>query len=67
MISAPAARGGVFKRCCLKSGRYDGALRNHYFQGLNLYGDGVDGAYPITVIQATDLIGAGKTAVTKSD
>jgi hypothetical protein len=23
-----------FKKCCLKSGRYDGMLRNHYFPRL---------------------------------
>jgi len=30
--SARAVRGGYFKRCCMKSGRYDGAERNHYFR-----------------------------------
>nr|WP_309697139.1 hypothetical protein [Armatimonas sp.] len=29
---APAAPGGVFDRCCLRSGRYDGALRNDYWR-----------------------------------
>jgi len=29
---AHATRGGCFKRCCLKSGRFDGAERNHYFR-----------------------------------
>src|SRR5689334_24076023 len=28
--SARAARGGCFKRCCMKSGRYDGSERSHY-------------------------------------
>ena len=27
-----------FKRCCMQSGRYDGARRNHYFQGQRLTG-----------------------------
>jgi len=27
-----AVHGGHFKRCCRKSGRYDGALRNHYLR-----------------------------------
>ena len=26
----PCGHGGCFKRCCMKSGRYDGAERNHY-------------------------------------
>jgi hypothetical protein len=30
--SAHAVHGGCFKRCCMKSGRYDGAERNHYFR-----------------------------------
>jgi len=29
---ARADQGAGFKRCCLTSGRYDGALRNHFFQ-----------------------------------
>ena len=28
--------GAGFKRCCLRSKRYDGALRAHYFQGPRL-------------------------------
>ena len=35
MIPAPAVRGGGFKTCCLTSGRYDGAERKDYFQGVN--------------------------------
>jgi len=31
-ICAPAAQGAGFKRCCLKRGAYDGALRAYYFQ-----------------------------------
>ena len=31
MIYARAARDAAFKRCCLKAGRYDGALRSYYF------------------------------------
>ncbi|MEM9427030.1 MAG: SEC-C metal-binding domain-containing protein [Pseudomonadota bacterium] len=27
----PCGSGRRFKRCCLRSGRYDGALRDHYF------------------------------------
>ncbi len=34
MIPAPAVRGGGFKACCLTSGRYDGAERKDYFQGV---------------------------------
>ncbi|HET9183463.1 MAG TPA: SEC-C metal-binding domain-containing protein [Candidatus Angelobacter sp.] len=30
----PCGSGRKFKRCCLKSGRFDGASRN-YFQRLN--------------------------------
>jgi hypothetical protein len=30
--SAPAAQPVGFKRCCLKTGRYDGSRRNHFFQ-----------------------------------
>jgi len=28
VLAVPA---GAFKLCCLSSGRYDGAIRNHYF------------------------------------
>jgi len=28
--------GGDFKRCCMKSGRLDGSVRDHYFQGVDL-------------------------------
>jgi hypothetical protein len=31
-ICAHAAHGGCFERCRMKSGRYDGAERNHYFR-----------------------------------
>jgi hypothetical protein len=31
-ICARAVRGDCFKRCCMKSGRYDGAERNYYFR-----------------------------------
>jgi hypothetical protein len=34
MICARAAPDGDFKACCLESGRYDGANRNDYFQGV---------------------------------
>jgi len=27
----PCGSGKRYKRCCLASGRYDGALRDHYF------------------------------------
>jgi hypothetical protein len=30
-IFASAALDGAFKLCCLRSGRYDGAVRNYYF------------------------------------
>ncbi len=36
MTSAHAARERDFKRCCLRSGRYDGTNRNHYFQRVRL-------------------------------
>jgi hypothetical protein len=26
-----AAQDGVFKKCCMKTGDYDGSLRDHYF------------------------------------
>ena len=29
-ISAPAAPRAAFKNCCMQTGRYDGAPRNHY-------------------------------------
>ncbi|MEM6944636.1 MAG: SEC-C metal-binding domain-containing protein [Pseudomonadota bacterium] len=32
----PCGSGKRFKRCCLASGRYDGSLRDHYFQGASL-------------------------------
>ena len=31
-----AVPGSGFKRCCMSSGRYDGTLRNHYFQAQRL-------------------------------
>ena len=31
VLAVPA---GAFKLCCLSSGRYDGAIRNHYFLGM---------------------------------
>jgi hypothetical protein len=40
-ICALAAADRDFKRCCLRSGRYDGANRNHYFRGVRLGGAGV--------------------------
>jgi hypothetical protein len=33
-IPAPAAQDTDFKRCCMRSGRYDGVPRDYYFQGL---------------------------------
>jgi len=30
-IYVHAIPGGDFKKCCLRKGRYDGSLRNHYF------------------------------------
>ena len=29
-IHARAVQAAGFKNCCMKSGRYDGTLRNHY-------------------------------------
>jgi hypothetical protein len=34
MICARAAPDGDFKARCMRAGRYDGANRNDYFQGL---------------------------------
>jgi hypothetical protein len=34
MICARAAPDGDFKACCMQAGRYDGANRNDYFQGV---------------------------------
>lgn len=34
MIPARAAHGADFKNCCMTSGRYDGAERKDYFQGV---------------------------------
>jgi hypothetical protein len=34
MICARAAPDEDFKACCMKSGAYDGANRNYYFQGV---------------------------------
>lgn len=31
MTPAPAAQGVSFKKCCMRKGRYDGSLRDHYF------------------------------------
>jgi hypothetical protein len=33
-ICAHADQGAGFKACCMKSGGYDGANRNYYFQGV---------------------------------
>ena len=33
-----AAPDAGFKACCMKSGAYDGANRNHYFQGVRRTG-----------------------------
>jgi hypothetical protein len=33
-IRAHVTQGAAFKRCCLKSGRYDGSKRNYFFQRL---------------------------------
>jgi hypothetical protein len=33
-ICVPVALVAGFKKCCLKTGAYDGELRNHFFQGL---------------------------------
>jgi hypothetical protein len=32
----PCGSGRRFKNCCLESGRYDGSLRGHFFQGEGL-------------------------------
>jgi len=32
MILVHAVPGGYFKRCCMKSQKYDGELRNYYFR-----------------------------------
>lgn len=37
-ICAPAVQGAGFKRCCLKRGAYDGALRAYYFQRVRAGG-----------------------------
>src|SRR6266496_307396 len=34
--SARAVQGAAFKNCCLQSGRYDGARRNHFFPRVNI-------------------------------
>ena len=31
MTSARAVQDAAFKNCCLRSGRYDGSKRNHFF------------------------------------
>jgi hypothetical protein len=31
MILAHVAPGAVFKRCCMRAGRFDGILRDYYF------------------------------------
>lgn len=31
-IRVRAVQAAAFKNCCLRSGRYDGSLRNHYFR-----------------------------------
>jgi len=31
-IRARAVQDAAFKNCCLRSGRYDGSLRNYYFR-----------------------------------
>jgi hypothetical protein len=35
MICVRAAQGAGFKRCCLQAGKYDGANRNYFFQGVD--------------------------------
>jgi len=32
MTLARAVQDAAFKNCCLRSGRYDGSQRNHYFR-----------------------------------
>src|SRR6266568_349413 len=34
----PAVRAAAFKKCCLKTGSYDGERRNHFFQRLGVPG-----------------------------
>jgi hypothetical protein len=31
MIPAHATQDAAFKNCCMRNGRFDGNLRNHYF------------------------------------
>jgi hypothetical protein len=40
-ICARAAPDAGFKRCCLASERYDGSLRNHFFQAEALSAAGI--------------------------
>src|SRR5262245_48538128 len=47
-ICAHAAPGAGFKRCCLRSGRYDGAQRTYYFpaEGIGEQRDAIPTAWP---------------------
>jgi hypothetical protein len=36
MTCARAAPDGDFKACCMQAGRYDGANRDDYFQGVRM-------------------------------
>jgi hypothetical protein len=33
---ARVAPGADFKRCCMKTGQFDGSPRNHFFQGVTV-------------------------------
>jgi len=46
MTFAPAAPDAGFKRCCLKAGRYDGTLRNDFFQAEGMSMAGFLGSRP---------------------
>ena len=42
MIYVPADPDIGFKNCCLRKGKFDGSLRDYYFQGVN----NLKGAFP---------------------
>jgi hypothetical protein len=48
MTYVRAAPDGAFKRCCLNAGRYDGSVRNYYFQGMRRQRRGIEKCPPRT-------------------
>ena len=48
MTSARAARASAFKKCCLKTGRFDGSNRDNYFPRIGFNGV-LDHGHPVSI------------------